>query len=113
MQKSFQVGSKTFILDQAKAEAAFAAKTSHQWPRDHDLSTFLPLKYQWAYELYKTMKANHWEPEDVPMGKDIEQWRDATEVATWSVGSSAWASATSQPPRELSETIFSTWFASW
>ncbi len=26
MQKIFQVGSKTFILDQAKAEAAFAAK---------------------------------------------------------------------------------------
>jgi ribonucleoside-diphosphate reductase beta chain len=36
----------------------------------------LPLKYQWAYDLYRKMKANHWEPEDIPMGKDIEQWRD-------------------------------------
>ena len=27
----------------------------------------LPLRYGWAYELYRTMKANHWEPEDVPM----------------------------------------------
>ena len=29
----------------------------------------LPLRYGWAYELYRTMKANHWEPEDVPMAK--------------------------------------------
>jgi ribonucleoside-diphosphate reductase beta chain len=35
----------------------------------------LPVKYNWAYELYRTMKANHWEPEDIPMGKDCEQWR--------------------------------------
>jgi ribonucleoside-diphosphate reductase beta chain len=42
----------------------------------------LPLKYQWAYDLYKTMKANHWEPEDIPMGKDCEQWRDATGAIT-------------------------------
>ena len=38
------------------------------------------MKYQWAYDLYKTMKANHWEPEDVPMGKDIEQWRDTKHI---------------------------------
>ncbi len=46
----------------------------------------LPLKYGWAYDLYRTMKANHWEPEDVPMGKDIEQWRDdaaLSEVDRW------------------------------
>jgi ribonucleoside-diphosphate reductase beta chain len=35
----------------------------------------LPLRYGWAYELYRKMKANHWEPEDVQMAKDIEQWR--------------------------------------
>jgi len=41
---------------------------------------------QQAYDLYKTMKANHWEPEDVPMGKDIEQWRDpktVTDIERW------------------------------
>src|SRR3990172_456394 len=27
------------------------------------------------------MKANHWEPEDIPMGKDIEQWRDTRRVS--------------------------------
>jgi ribonucleoside-diphosphate reductase beta chain len=80
MQKSFQVGSKTFVLDQAKAEAAFAAK---QVINGRETMTFnlLPLKYQWAYELYRTMKANHWEPEDIPMGKDIEQWRDESLVS--------------------------------
>ena len=41
----------------------------------------LPLKYQWAYDLYRKMKANHWEPEDIPMGKDIEQWRDEKVVS--------------------------------
>ena len=80
MQKSFQVGSKTFVLDQAKAEAAFAAKRVING-RDSMTFNLLPLKYQWAYELYRTMKANHWEPEDIPMGKDIEQWRDERVVS--------------------------------
>jgi ribonucleoside-diphosphate reductase beta chain len=80
MQKTFQVGTKTFVLDQDKAEAAFAAK---QVINGRVTMTFnlLPLKYQWAYDLYRTMKANHWEPEDIPMGKDIEQWRDTTLVS--------------------------------
>ena len=40
-----------------------------------------PPEYQWAYDLYRKMKANHWEPEDIPMGKDIEQWRDEKVVS--------------------------------
>jgi ribonucleoside-diphosphate reductase beta chain len=85
MQKTFQIGAKSFVLDHSKAEAAFAAK---QVINGRESMTFnlLPLKYQWAYELYRTMKANHWEPEDIPMGKDIEQWRDektVSEVERW------------------------------
>ncbi len=80
MQKTFQVGTKTFVLDQDKAEAAFAAKKVING-RVTMTFNLLPLKYQWAYDLYRTMKANHWEPEDVPMGKDIEQWRDTTLVS--------------------------------
>jgi ribonucleoside-diphosphate reductase beta chain len=80
MQKVFQVGTKTFVLDQAKAEAAFAAKRVING-RATMTFNLLPLKYQWAYDLYRTMKANHWEPEDIPMGKDIEQWRDAKAVS--------------------------------
>jgi ribonucleoside-diphosphate reductase beta chain len=74
MNKTFEIGSKTFVLDQDKAEAAYAAKkVINGW----ETMTFnlLPLKYQWAYDLYQTMKANHWEPEDIPMQKDIEQWQ--------------------------------------
>ena len=75
MTKTYQIGNKTFVLDQDKAEAAFAAKKVILG-RDTMTFNLLPLKYQWAYDLYRTMKANHWEPEDVPMGKDIEQWKD-------------------------------------
>jgi ribonucleoside-diphosphate reductase beta chain len=80
MHKSFSVGTKTFVLDQDKAEAAFAAKKVING-RQVPYFNILPLKFQWAYDLYKTMKANHWEPEDVPMGKDIEQWRDTKTVS--------------------------------
>ncbi len=78
--KTFTIGSKSFQLDQDKAEAAFAAKAVING-RQVPYFNILPLKYQWAYDLYKTMKANHWEPEDIPMGKDIEQWRDPKAVS--------------------------------
>ncbi len=80
MQKTYTVGTRTFVLDQTKAEEAFKAK---QIINGRETMTFnlLPLKYNWAYELYKTMKANHWEPEDIIMNKDIEQWKDDGEVS--------------------------------
>ncbi len=80
MQKVYQIGSKKFILDQDKAEAAFAAKKVING-RESMAFNLLPLKYAWAYELYRTMKANHWEPEDIPMNKDIEQWKSDTAVS--------------------------------
>ena len=76
MQTTYTIGSRTFVLDRAKAEAALAAKRV-VGGRETLSFNLLPLRYGWAYELYRTMKANHWEPEDVQMGKDIEQWRDA------------------------------------
>jgi len=76
MQKTYTIGPRTFVLDQDKAEAALAAKRV-VGGRETMTFNLLPLKYAWAYELYRTMKANHWEPEDVPMAKDLEQWRDA------------------------------------
>jgi ribonucleoside-diphosphate reductase beta chain len=85
MHKVFQVGAKTFVLDQAKAEAAFAAKKVING-RETMTFNLLPLKYTWAYTLYRTMKANHWEPEDIPMQKDVEQWRSdkvLSEVDRW------------------------------
>jgi ribonucleoside-diphosphate reductase beta chain len=35
----------------------------------------MPLKYHWAWEHYLNGCANHWMPTEVPMHKDIEQWR--------------------------------------
>lgn len=74
---TYKIGTKTFTLDRTKAEAAYAAKRVING-RDTMFFNILPLKYQWAYDLYKTMKANHWEPEDIPMQKDVEQWRDTS-----------------------------------
>ena len=71
---TYKVGNKVFALDAQKAEAVQNAK---RVINGQDVETFnlLPLKYKWAYDLYKQMAANHWEPEDIPMQKDIEQWR--------------------------------------
>lgn len=82
---SYTIGDRTFVLDQEKAEANLNGK---QVINGRETMTFnlLPLKYTWAYTLYRTMKANHWEPEDIPMQKDVEQWRSdkvLSEVDRW------------------------------
>ena len=84
MEKAFTVGGKTFVLDQAKAEEAFAAKKVING-RETEAFNLLPLKYSWAYDLYRTMKANHWEPEDIQMQRDIEQWQgnDLSDSERW------------------------------
>jgi len=81
----YQVAEKRFLLDPVKAQSALAGKRVINGARSQEFGLF-PLKYPWAYELYRTMKANHWEPEDIPMGKDIEQWRDplaVTDIDRW------------------------------
>lgn len=79
-----KLGDRSFTLDKAKAEEAFAAKKVING-RDTMFFNILPLKYQWAYDLYKTMKNNHWEPEDITMQKDVEQWRsdEISDVERW------------------------------
>jgi len=74
MDTVIKVGNREFRLDQNKAEEAYHAK---RVINGHKSMAFnlLPLRYKWAYELYRTMKANHWEPEDIQMQKDVEQWR--------------------------------------
>jgi ribonucleoside-diphosphate reductase beta chain len=87
MQKTYTLGTRSFVLDQGKAEEALAAKRVIGG-RETMTFNLLPLRYGWAYELYRTMKANHWEPEDVPMQKDVEQWRDPaalSDVDRWIV----------------------------
>ncbi|HEY5779127.1 MAG TPA: ribonucleotide-diphosphate reductase subunit beta [Terrimicrobiaceae bacterium] len=77
---TIRIGDRKFELDRDKAEAAYAAKRVING-RQTMFFNILPLKYQWAYSLYKTMKANHWEPEDIQMQKDCEQWRDQRGIA--------------------------------
>lgn len=77
MNTTYQLGGKNFHLDQAKAEESFAAKRVIGG-RETMTFNLLPLRYQWAYNLYRKMKANHWEPEDIPMQRDVEQWRSET-----------------------------------
>ncbi len=74
------LGTRTFVLDKEKAEQAFNAKKVING-KDTMFFNILPLKYHWAYDLYKTMKNNHWEPEDIPMQKDVEQWRNGDEIS--------------------------------
>ena len=86
MQTTYTLGARTFVLDKAKAEEALAAKRV-VGGRETLTFNLLPLRYGWAYELYRRMKANHWEPEDVQMGKDIEQWRSGalSDIDRWIV----------------------------
>jgi ribonucleoside-diphosphate reductase beta chain len=85
MSKEYTIGGRTFVLDEEKAEAAVNAKRVING-RETMTFNLLPLRYQWAYDLYRKMKNNHWEPEDIPMQKDVEQWRSETaltEIDRW------------------------------
>lgn len=78
------LGNKSFELDALKAEQALQSKRVING-KETMFFNILPIKYQWAYELYKTMKANHWEPEDVPMQTDVQQWKsdEIADVERW------------------------------
>ncbi|MFN3596454.1 MAG: ribonucleotide-diphosphate reductase subunit beta [Rubricoccaceae bacterium] len=86
MQTVITLGERTFVLDRDRAEAALAAKRVING-RETLAFNLLPLRYTWAYDLYRTMKANHWEPEDIPMQKDVAQWRsdELSDVDRWIV----------------------------
>jgi len=74
MEKIVTIGNRQFPLDAQKAEHAYQGKKVINGRKSMTFN-LLPLKYQWAYDMYRTMKANHWEPEEIQMQKDVEQWR--------------------------------------
>lgn len=41
-----------------------------------DCNQLVPIKYQWAWNYYLDGCANHWMPTEVPMQRDIEQWKN-------------------------------------
>ncbi len=69
---SITLGERTFTLDREKAEEAYAAKKVING-RNSMFFNILPLKYNWAYELYKEMKNSHWEPAEISVNVDIAQ----------------------------------------
>lgn len=72
------LGDRSFVIDEDKAHEAYAAKKVING-RDTMFFNILPLKYQWAYELYRDMKNNHWEPEDVALRADAAQWGELSD----------------------------------
>lgn len=67
------LGERTFNLDREKAEEAYAAKKVING-RNSMFFNILPLKYNWAYDLYREMKNSHWEPGEVSLQTDLAQW---------------------------------------
>ncbi|MGR9087903.1 MAG: ribonucleotide-diphosphate reductase subunit beta [Gammaproteobacteria bacterium] len=43
-----------------------------------DVNQLVPIKYRWAWDKYLAGCANHWMPQEVPMNRDIAQWKDST-----------------------------------
>lgn len=40
-----------------------------------DVNQLMPIRYGWAWEHYCNGLRNHWNPQEIPMLKDIEQWK--------------------------------------
>lgn len=40
------------------------------------VNQILPSKHPWAWKLYKDGKKNNWDPEEVPMSTDIQNWKN-------------------------------------
>lgn len=40
------------------------------------VSQILPFKYPWAWDLYLKSNNNHWVPSEIPMDRDVRQWKD-------------------------------------
>src|SRR5437868_9546977 len=71
----YEVAGRTYVLDGVKAKEAFDTKKVILGRKSPEFN-IMPLKYKWAYDLYREMEANHWLPQEVPMFDDIQQWKD-------------------------------------
>lgn len=46
-----------------------------------DVNQLVSFKYHWAWDKYLAGCANHWMPQEVPMNRDIAQWKDSTALS--------------------------------
>ena len=44
------------------------------------VNQILPHKNMWAWTLYKQGKNNNWNPEEVPMTKDVQNWKSTAAI---------------------------------
>ena len=57
-----------------------------------DPNKILPMNYLWARRHYKDGVANNWTPEEVPMQRDVEQWKgnkltpEIRKLILWNLG---------------------------
>ena len=47
-----------------------------------DVNQLIPFKYEWAWQKYLDGCANHWMPSEIPMQRDIEQWKSDDALTT-------------------------------
>ena len=80
MTMTYTARNHSFILDAGKAEGALAGKRVIGGV-EAGCFDLLPLRYEWACEKYGVMMSNHWEPEGIPMQKDVEQWQSEAVTA--------------------------------
>ncbi|MGR3951329.1 MAG: ribonucleotide-diphosphate reductase subunit beta [Chlamydia sp.] len=71
----YEVGGRRFVLSKSQAKAAFDAKKVINGRNSPEFNV-MPLKYGWAYDLYRQMESNHWLPQEIPMFEDVQQWND-------------------------------------
>lgn len=72
---TYEVGGRVFKLDSTLAKEAFEMKRVINGKNSPEFNV-MPLKYNWAYDIYRDMEANHWLPQEIPMFDDIKQWND-------------------------------------
>ena len=57
-------------------------KTGEILGSDSGVNQILPHKNLWAWNLYKQGKNNNWTPEEVPMTRDIQNWKNKDKITS-------------------------------
>lgn len=57
-------------------------KTGEILGSDSGVNQILPHKNLWAWNLYKQGKNNNWTPEEVPMTRDVQNWKNKDKITS-------------------------------
>ncbi|NOU44579.1 MAG: ribonucleotide-diphosphate reductase subunit beta [Methyloglobulus sp.] len=80
MAKSESLPGATSLSDvnQTSVSSRFNANDKRVINGQTDVNQLVPFKYHRAWDKYLAGCANHWMPQEVPMNRDIAQWKDST-----------------------------------